>query len=253
MFWGRHLVLVTAGWPGLSTVPGTGQLLSKWLHEWTVRGRQSMSRMSGKLSEQMVKSLATLKRRRRREEEALEAVLGLIHSAFKGRLWNTCLSARLLPGSWTFISVLSSSFQAWNLDHLPMLAGWAHLFPSINWEFLNLHLHSWSDVQSHINYMLTRCSCLGVPLALPTQHVQYYLHLLPSFLKINLFFIHAPHPHNWLQTPRNPILKPRVLIYLHPISHQSCWFYFMFCNSMISCTLGHQKLCLHASDQCHSP
>lgn len=233
MFWGRDLVLVTTGWSGLSTVPGTGQLLSKWLHEWTVRGRQSISKMSGKLSEQMVKSLATQRRGSRREEKALEAVLGLIPSGFKGRLWNTCLTARLLPGSWTLISVLSSHFQAWNLVYLPLLAGWAHLFPSVSWEFLNLHRHSWSsDFWSHINYILTRCNCLGVPLAFPTQHVQYYLHLL-YFPKINLFFVHASHPHNWLQdSPRSPILKPRVLIFLHPISHQSCRVYFMLCNSL---------------------
>lgn len=45
-----------------------------------------IGRMSGKLSKQIVKSLATPRRGSRREEEALEAVLGLIHSGFKGRL-----------------------------------------------------------------------------------------------------------------------------------------------------------------------
>lgn len=165
--------------------------------------------MSGELSEQMVRSLAI---KRGKQERRLEAVLGLAHNSFKGRLWNTCFSTKSLPGSWTLISVLSSPFQAWNPAYLLMLLQWAHAVPYISW-FPNLHLHARSpDFQGRTNYVLTRCSCLGVPQALPVQHVQNYLHLLPSIPKINLPFIHAPWPYHWPQDSlRCPVLKPESL------------------------------------------
>lgn len=151
---------------------------------------------------------------RERQETRLEVVLGLMHNGFKGRLWNTCFSTSFLPGSWALTPVHSFPFEPWNLAWLLMLPEWAHLFSISKLmipKFTSSFLISW--LPGHTNYVLSRCNCLGrISQALPTQHVQNYLHLYPSFPKINLPFIHAPHSHHWQDSPRYLILKPRVLI-----------------------------------------
>ena len=124
------------------------------------------------------------------------------------------LQYKLPAGSWALTPVHSFPFEPWNLAWLLMLPEWAHLFSISKLmipKFTSSFLISW--LPGHTNYVLSRCNCLGrISQALPTQHVQNYLHLYPSFPKINLPFIHAPHSHHWQDSPRYLILKPRVLI-----------------------------------------
>ena len=160
---------------------------------------------------------------RGKQYRRLTAVLGLVHSSFKGRL-KYLLQYKIPPKQ------LNSYFLP-----LPglgprlssMLPEWSHPFSYSN-EFPNLHLHSRSlDFQGHTStYLLDTVAWVSL-----------------SHFQLNMFkniCIYSTPPNKPALYPCSLSISPapgltqvssleiRIHIWLYPVNHQSCWFYFMF-------------------------
>lgn len=99
-----------------------------------------------------------------------------------------------------------------------------------------------SQLPGHTNYILTRCNHLGVPQALPTQHVRNYLRLLlsspPNKPALSLCF-QPPSPAPGLTQVSNPQNKNPYLV--TPNQSPILLILLSVLRFMVSCTLGHQN------------